>query len=72
MTKRDELRELQAPELDGVSGASPALIAAFLGGALVSTLAGKVVEGVLESTGVTTQVLSVKGGKVTFLGQSLR
>ena len=73
MTNLNELRELNVTELDGVAGAgAPLVVLALLGGAVVNALAGKVVDGVLESTGVTTPVLSVTGGKVTFLGQSLR
>ena len=69
MKTSGNLRELRVSELDEVSGGNAVLL--LLAGAVLNSLTGKVVEGVLEETGVTKQVLKVQNGKVTFLGRTV-
>lgn len=69
MKTSSNLRELRASELDDVSGGNALLL--VLAGAVLNSLTGKVVEGVLEETGVTKQVLKVTNGKVSFLGRTV-
>jgi hypothetical protein len=65
-----ELRELKVSEIEEVSGGYP-VFWAFVGGAAASHLIGKLVDGIIEETGITKPVVSVKNGKVTLWGTTV-